>query len=243
MPWKRFVIAGDSHGDMCDRSAVSAFLKFRNQYDPHLTIHLGDAFDFRAWRTKASAEDKADSMQADYDAGIGLLADMGANVWVLGNHDWRLWKTAQDARGPMQDYAARIVQDTEDTCRKLGCRIVPYGVRDGVFELGDVRSGGYRVIHGYRAGLHATSAEVRAYGRVIHGHIHCVTSIVAATYDDCEGHSIGCLCQLDMDYAKSNETGLRQEHAWAYGVYDTRSGAVLLQIARKVAGKWMTPTI
>lgn len=238
MAWKSFVIVGDTHGDMIDRKARKAFLNFLDDFKPKLRIHLGDAIDFRAWRRGASPEDKADSMQADYDAGIGFLADMGVNVWLLGNHDNRLWMTASDARGPMQNYAQSIVAQTEDHCKALGCRVIPWGVREGIYELGNIRNGGYRVIHGYRAGITATQMAARTWYRAIHGHTHTVGHFVAPTFDNSEAHGIGCLCILDHEYSLGNEASLRQEHGWGYGHVNTKTGAVHFNQARKVGGRW-----
>ena len=242
MAWRPFTICGDSHGDMIDIKARKAFLDFCDAYRPDIRIHLGDAIDFRGWRKGASPEDKAESMQRDYDMGMQFLRDMGATVWLWGNHDKRVLDVATSANGSMRDYAGKIATDMHDTAKQIGCKVVPWGVRKGVYELGKVRAGGYRVIHGYRHGIHALVAEVKTYGRVIHGHIHCRGSFVGSTYDATEGHTIPCLCRLDMDYAAGNETGLRQEHGWAYGVVNDRTGAVVFQHARKIGRDWITPS-
>ena len=47
---KRFLAFGDTHGDMVDKNALEALLRFKKHYKPHLTVHLGDLFDFRALR-------------------------------------------------------------------------------------------------------------------------------------------------------------------------------------------------
>ena len=234
-----YSICGDSHGHMADKGAVKAFLKFCDLFKPKLRIHLGDLMDLPAWRKGADQSDKEISMQGDYDDGMEFLEVAEIDVLLRGNHDHRLIKVASEARGPMKDYATGIVMDMEKRAANLGCRILPWGVRDGVYELGKVRSGGFRVVHGYRAGIHATAAEVRAYGRVIHGHIHCVGTHIGSTYDASEGHSIGALCKIDMDYAAGYQTTLRQEHGWGYGVYNDRTGAVVFQHARKVDGKFI----
>ncbi len=90
MAWRPFTICGDSHGDMIDSKARKAFLDFCDAYRPDIRIHLGDAIDFRGWRKGASPEDKAESMQRDYDMGMQFLRDMGATVWLWGNHDKRV---------------------------------------------------------------------------------------------------------------------------------------------------------
>lgn len=242
MAWKPFVICGDSHGEEEDRKASAAFLGFCDDFKPSLRIHLGDAIDFKALRRGASVEDQSASMQADFDSGMSFLRDMKADIWLWGNHDKRPLDAAKATAAVTREHANKIVESMTTQAAEMGCQIIPWGVRKGVYELGKVRAGGYRVIHGYRHGVNALIAEVKTYGRVIHGHVHCRGSFVGSTFDDTEGHTIACLCDLDMDYAASNETSLRQEHGWGYGIENDRTGAVYFNHARKVGNTWITPT-
>ena len=239
MSWDSFVIVGDTHGDMIDLKARKAFLAFCDDFKPQKRIHLGDAIDFRAWRRGASSADQADSMQQDYDAGMKFLRDFQPDVWLLGNHDHRLWMTAEDGRGPMRDYATSIIRDIEDVTAALGCRVIPWGVRKGVYELGTVRNGGYNVHHGYRTGIQAIVAESRCWGRSISGHIHAPGTYVDPAHEARIAHTIGCLCKLDMPYSLGNEGSLRQEHAWGMGWEDTKTGAVEFRHVRKIGKEWM----
>lgn len=242
MAWIPYVIVGDNHGDMIDPKARKAFLSFCDDFKPKLRVHLGDAIDLRAWRRGASSADQADSMQADYDAGIQFLRDMQADVWLLGNHDHRLWITAKDGRGPMRDYANQIIDDIADITAEMGCRVIPWGVRQGVYELGKVHAGGYRLVHGYKAGITATQMEARTWFRAIHAHTHTVGTFVAPTYDNSEAHGIGCICRLDHEYSLGNEASLRQEHGWGYGHVNDRTGAVHFNHARKIGNTWFYGT-
>ena len=223
---------------MADKSAIKAFLKFCDEFNPKIRIHLGDAIDFRAIRRGVCKEEKYESMQADYDSGTQFLRDMGANVWLWGNHEDRIEQIARSTDGVMRDYAARINIEMLDFAKAQKCQVLPYDARKGVYELGKVRSGGFRVIHGYSCGIHALKAEVNTYTRVIHGHIHTRGTVLSGTYDPSEGHTCACLCRLDMTYAKTHKTALRQEHGWIYGLVNNRTGSVIVQHARKVDGKF-----
>ena len=239
MSWIPFSIASDNHGDMGDPVAIKAFLNFCDEFKPKIRIHLGDAIDYRGIRRGASPEDKYESMQADYDDGTQFLRDYGANVWLWGNHDDRPNLMAENTNGVMRDYAARINQDMLDFAKDQKCQVLPYDVAKGVYELGKVNSGGVRCVHGTSAGIHALRAEVAAYHRVIHGHVHTRAHTVGSTYDPSEGYTCPCLCRLDMTYSKAWKASLRHCHGWLFGIMNNRTGAVVINEARSIDGKFV----
>ena len=239
MAWIPYVICGDSHGDMADPVAIKAFLKFCDEFNPKIRIHLGDAIDFRAIRRGVSSEEKYESMQADYDSGTQFLRDMGANVWLWGNHEDRIDQIAKSTNGIMRDYAARVTQDMHDFAAGQKCQVLPYDVAKGVYELGKVHAGGFRGVHGTSAGLNALRAEVAAYGRVIHGHVHRRAHIVGNTYDPSEGYTCPCLCRLDMKYSKTWKASLGHGHGWLFGIMNNRTGAAVVNEARSIDGKFI----
>ena len=239
MAWIPYVICGDSHGDMADPVAIKAFLKFCDEFNPKIRIHLGDAIDFRAIRRGVSSEEKYESMQADYDSGTQFLRDMGANVWLWGNHEDRIDQIAKSTNGIMRDYAARVTQDMHDFAAGQKCQVLPYDVAKGVYELGKVHAGGFRCVHGTSAGINALRAEVTAYNRVIHGHVHTRAHTVNSTFDPSEGYTCPCLCRLDMSYSKTWKASLRHAHGWLFGIMNNRTGAVVVNEARSIGGKFI----
>ena len=58
---KRWLAFGDTHGDMVDEAALDALIRFKKHYKPHLTVHLGDLFDYRALR-KGISQSESDAM-------------------------------------------------------------------------------------------------------------------------------------------------------------------------------------
>ena len=50
---RRFLLCGCSHGQLASRSALNALLKFKADFRPHFTAHLGDFCDTTAWRSGA----------------------------------------------------------------------------------------------------------------------------------------------------------------------------------------------
>ena len=70
---KKFIFASDLHGDMAEPEAVSKLLDFCEIWKPEVRVFGGDLFDFRNIRRGAGAGEKADSMQADVEAGLMFL--------------------------------------------------------------------------------------------------------------------------------------------------------------------------
>lgn len=230
---ERFLLAADSHGDMIDPSARRAFFEFCADFKPDIRIHIGDAFDLRPFRGSANADERQESMTADIEAGLDFLTDFDPQVFILGNHDWRLQKVMVGANGPMADLANQLWGKITDSIPNT--KIVPYGKREGVYQLGD-----HKLIHGYHSGMYAARQAAAAYGNVIMGHVHAPGYSESPHINGASGYTSGCLCRLDMEYNKGHVNTLRQAHGWIYGL--KIGGRLLVCQAKKVAGTWFLPT-
>ena len=102
---KSFVFASDLHGDMQDHDAVAALIKFTDEFNPDVRIFGGDLFDFSPLMRNADPADKRESMEADVEAGMSFLKTWQPHYFLLGNHDDRLWQTAER-------HSIGIVRDT-----------------------------------------------------------------------------------------------------------------------------------
>ena len=84
---KRFVIVGDSHGDMVDPCVLKAFRKFMGMWKPSIRVHLGDLFDLRNLRRGASQEDQNDDLRDDIwnnlDSVVGQLVEVRADAITI----------------------------------------------------------------------------------------------------------------------------------------------------------------
>ena len=89
---KRFVAIADTHGDRIDPVTEQAIYDFCADFRPTTRIHLGDAFDFRCLRRKATDEERAESMEADWECGERLLRKFfeggRENYYLRGNHSF-----------------------------------------------------------------------------------------------------------------------------------------------------------
>ena len=214
---QRFVICADSHGDMVDPVAEKAFFSFVSDYKPQIRIHAGDLWDFRNLRIGASDDEKAQSLADDWDKGAEFFHRFfsGGTIkhFLLGNHDTRLWRLRNSAKGILRDYAEDGVKRVDQMLKRRNVAMLPYDSRLGILRLGHLK-----IIHGYAAGVGSASKHARVYGNVWYGHTH--TQDVAPVEND-DGPSmargIGCLCKIDMDYNAHQMNKLRHTNGWAYG--------------------------
>jgi predicted phosphodiesterase len=239
MTTQRWIAVSDTHGDQLDREAWAFVLDFIADFRPTIRVHLGDAWDFRWLRQGASNEERADDVLADIDAGMNLIDEYKPTAFLMGNHDHRLIRGCKDTTGVVR----QAHRDLHDQIMRLfgmhGTQVYPYHSFKGVHMLGDLAC-----IHGYHHGVYAPRQHAMAYGNCIHGHTHAVES--AAFHNmraggAVTGRAIGCLCDLDMDYATIRATSMRCQHGFAYG--EIRNGrAIVCQAVRdRVSGDWMLP--
>lgn len=237
MNWTRFTAGFDLHGDRQDAAAVKAFFEFDKLWKPKVRVFGGDLIDLRPLRKGASAEERAESMRSDIDAGVRFLTQWKPDYWVRGNHCERLWETAHSTDGIVADYAQRGVQDFEALCGRLKTKILPYHKREGVLRLGHLK-----ILHGFACGVYAARQTALIYGSALFGHIHCIDEHAIPGLDRRVARACGALCQLDMDYNSRQPNTLRQAHGWAYGVLNEKTGDYFVWQAEKIGGKWLLPS-
>ena len=239
MSLKKYVLAADNHGDHIHGKTANDLYSFVEEWKPALRYHLGDLFDFRALRRKANENEKRESIKEDVAEGKEFLKWYRPNVWLLGNHDDRLFEIAKWGCGAVKDLAELGVADILKTTDKIGCQIVPFGKRIGVYQLGDMK-----LIHGYFSGSTAARQHAAIYGKCCFGHVHAhdiasIPRIEGAVV----GMAIPALCELDQEYNQQQCGSLRHSNGWAYGVIDTETGATETWVAKKLGGKWLLPMI
>ena len=236
----RFVVCSDNHGDMADATATAALFDFMADYKPEIRIHAGDNWDFRNLRKGASDDEKAASLEDDWDCGSRFLEKFfrggSTNVFLRGNHDERIYDFRESATGLLRDYAADGIKRIEALMRKLNATMLPYDAETGIYELGKLT-----VLHGYHAGIGATRQHANIYGNSIFGHIHTIESAPVASREPAEARSIGCLCRRNMGYINRKTAKLRWAQGWAYGVlFD--DGTYQLFQTRNIGGRFYAAT-
>lgn len=236
--WEPWVSCGDIHGDQQDPRANKAFFKFLDIWNPTIRVLNGDLWDFRPLRNGASADEKRESMLADYEAGNRWLEKFKPTHFNRGNHDERLWELAfKKKEGPLSDLALRGVSEIEEKLRKMKCAMLPYHKRK-VLQIGHLKW-----IHGFGGGgVNAASRHAKAYGSIIVNHFHSIQWVSIEGIENRVGRICGCLCYLDMDYNDRQIGSLVHRHGWPFGVINRRTGNYHCWQAENVDGQWVIPT-
>lgn len=229
----RWAACGDNHGDQVDPSTLAAYQDFNKWFKPDIRIHLGDNWDFRWLRRSASDEEKAQTVAADFEAGLDFIKWYKPTVFLNGNHDDRLRKLLDSTAGAQRELAGQWLDRI--SVALSGVAQFPYCKRRGVYRLHD-----HAFIHGYGHGDNAAKMAAQAYGNVVMGHTHRIDSVRIVSPEDRYGYSAGCLCSLDMDYTRPNLGTLRHAHGWVYGVIVNRR--VVVWQARKYGNVWVLPS-
>lgn len=236
--WKKLLFATDLHGDRQHAPTVKRLLKFADEFKPDHIVFGGDAFDFRALRRGASAEERAESMRSDVDAALKFMESFfnrkaTTKHYLRGNHCERCWDAAGSTDGIISDYALRGTQDIEAKLSRLGTEMLPYHKRLGVLKIGHLK-----MLHGYYCGVYAARQHAMTYGSCLFGHVHIIDEHPVPGLERRVARAVGCLCELDMDYNNRNPGTLRQAHGWAYGAINERTGEYFIHQAEEINGTW-----
>jgi len=233
MKHRRFVLIADPHGDEIDEETERALFRFLADFKPQVRIHAGDNWDFRNLRRGASDDEKAHSLEQDWDMGAEFFRryfDGGSeNHFLRGNHDERLWHFAGNASGLLRDYATDGIKRVEALVKRANAKMLPYDSRAGVLKLGELR-----IIHGYAAGIGAARKHAIVYGNCLFGHTH---NCDVAASENCDGiaeaRGIGACCKIDMPYNSHQTAKLRHQNAFCYGLL-FEDGSYQLNHAKKI---------
>jgi UDP-2,3-diacylglucosamine pyrophosphatase LpxH len=234
---KSFIYCSDLHGDKQDYEATSELLKFTEEFKPDVRVFGGDLFDFSPLMRNADPAERNASMEADVEAGMEFLKNWKPHYFLLGNHDDRLWQTAQKhSIGLIRDTAKMGIRDIENICRAMKCKIFPYDVDKGILSLGKIN-----FVHGFYHGVTATKRHAETFGKqggaVVHGHIHSFQFASIPKMGGCTGISAGCLATTAMDWNRAKVNRLAHEAGWVYGFYSNKSWAIYP--VRRFDGKFL----
>ena len=243
--WKKWVAVGDNHGAMVDDASRRAFLKFVDHWKPDLKVHIGDNFDLPGLRMGISSEDSAaaDDLSEDLFAGFNFMEQFSPHVYMIGNHEDRLWRIAEThSRGVMRYAAQDVIERIKKQCRRLKIKLYEYNAETGVHRVAE---GKLAFAHGYSANMNSVKQHAthfaRSGGTVIMGHLHRVEVQTGQRQGGTWGYSIGCLANYsEMRYAKHRLATASWENAWAFGVW--KGERVVTWLARKCGRHWILPT-
>jgi len=234
MKFTKWLCAADSHGDQIDPLAERAFFEFNDYWKPDHKIHMGDAFDFRWLRKNASEQETRERTTADLEMGKDFLAKFQPDVYLLGNHENRLWNAAMSDDGKLADLASRFIVEIKEKIPNTV--ILPYDKREGIHQWGD-----RRFLHGFSAGIYAVRNTTMVYGKMAMAHVHAFDSFTVADLDHTDGHSSGCLMKVSQKYNASHMNTLKQNNGWLYGL-KFEDGTTHVWRAERVKGTFILPS-
>jgi len=239
MIFKKFIVAADNHGSMIHQESLKVLLKFKADWKPHYTIHLGDNFDFAPLRGGASPDEKAGGLSEDYTAGIAFLDHFKPNYLTLGNHDDRIWQMANTTtNGVLREHCLGLAQSAERQFTKRKIKWISYKV--GNFLR--LPEGGPKFIHGFHSGVNPAKMHFERYGPCVHGHVHTPNQYTGRHIDGGEAFSIGCIGDIDqMEYADRYTAKLGWRQGFAYGIINTKTGSTKIWQVTKEEDSWISP--
>jgi len=237
MAWEKSIFLADTHGDLVCPKAVKVVKQFIEDWQPKHRVHLGDVWDFRSLRKGASPEERMEGISYDYSCGMELLDWYRPNFLTMGNHDFRLWRAAQESSsGMLAELCAIKAQDTEDELRKMKIKWVPWNV-SSYLSIGSLK-----LIHGFRATMYPAKAHFEHWGSCIHGHTHKPDIYHARHIDSGTAHSVGTLADMtQMSYADHHAAKLGWRNSFAYGLHNTKTNKHEIWQVVKEGNDWISP--
>lgn len=213
--WKRYMAVGCNHGAHISEPAKKEVLDFKKDFEPHLTIHLGDALDTTSFRAgAANTPDQLAPIEDDMVAGLDFIKQYAPDLWMLGNHEDRLWKLRNHPKQHTAFAAKTCIDRITDFCDEIGCEYVLYG---GMFDPKSWKLIGDTLFaHGWIYNQNANRDNAESMGRdTVTAHTHRLGSAPGRHIGTPMGYSVGTLSEIRaMEYAKSR----RNTGAWSGGI-------------------------
>lgn len=234
--WKRFLVLGCSHSHHVHRPSWDALLKFKADFKPHFTAHLGDWADTSGMRSGADdSSDDAEEIGVDIDTGLMHLTTLEPQLVLEGNHDERPKRYLHHRKAMVRHCAKQVIEQINShIVGALKAAYVPY---DGMFQ-GRILGNGL-LTHGTIYNVNAARDMAEAYGNdttkfVLFAHTHAAVIQSARAHHGCTGYNIGCLTdRRAMEYAKNRRQTLAWSTGWAYGEYCDNEMRPQLHIERR----------
>ena len=235
---KRFLAVGCSHGDLADQDALDAVLRFKKDFKPDFTVHLGDFLDTAALRSGAKGTgDEGRDLDADLCQGLLFLADLRPNLVLCGNHEARVWRLTDHPNAIVAKCAGDLQRSIRSTCKRLGAELVEYR---GIWEKRKIAN--YSLMHGYLYTENAARDHAEAHGNVIFAHTHRAGMAIGRRDDDAMGLCVGTLADIpNMDYANTRRATLGWSQGFVWGEYCDSWLQPFLHIKQKTANGWVLP--
>lgn len=237
--WEKAIYVADNHGDLSCPETEKIIKDFVKTWKPKWRVHLGDVWDFRALRKKACAEERATGITFDYNCGLQFLDWFKPTHLLLGNHDFRLWRAADEfSEGVLADLCRKQANEAEDALRKRRIEWRQYHVRNFL----QLPMGGPKFLHGYRSTMYPAKAHFENWGPCVVGHVHKPDTHEARHVDGGTAMALGCVADLaKLSYADHTPAKLGWRQGFGYGIHNTKTGAWKAWHVIKEGKDWISP--
>lgn len=236
---ERWIATADNHGNHAHEPTCSVLFDFIKHFKPTMRIHLGDGYNFAKLRKGATPQERQEALQPDVDAGNHFNERLKPNVYLCGNHCFRIFQLAKSTDEGDRALATKTIDSMHESIGNG--RLIEYGKETGFFRYGD-----YTFTHGFASGDGASRLMANVFGNVIFGHNHFCDDQPVARFDHetgehrARGICAGCTCHTSQDYNLGQLKTLRQENAFVYGF---KVGNRLIPYsARAIEGRWFFPS-
>lgn len=215
---KRLLAVGCSHGNLANPSALDAVLRARDAWKPDLVLHLGDAYDTKAFRTGARPNsgdpDEAASVADDVASGADFLEALRPHVLCIGNHEHRLVKLSEHYNQVIATAARATLEGILESVPDA--TVVPYTVlEDGWFTVGNFRFG-----HGHLFNEMFLRDTAETWGNTVVAHAHRAGTAKGRRIDNPTCFCVGTLADVPaMGYALGRRATLAWSHGFVWGEY------------------------
>lgn len=213
--WEGIVSFGCSHGHFANKKFTDAILGFTERFKPKHRIHLGDAFDFTAFRSGAKGSaDEGEPVDCDLNDGRELLLAFRPTVFCIGNHEDRIVRLAQHPNTIIATAADSVLQKMMEPLKHCRARVIPYTVHNsGWFNLG-----GYKWGHGHLFAENYLRDTAEAWGNTVVAHAHRAGIAKGRRSDNPTCYGVGTACDIEkMSYAKGRRATLAWSHGMVFG--------------------------
>jgi predicted phosphodiesterase len=239
--WKKFMAVSCSHGHLADAKATRAALEFKKRWKPDLTLHLGDAIDLAALRAGAmrnpDAGDRAANISEDFRAGLNFLRLLEPQVFLVGNHEFRLYEHQYSPNAIVSHCATSALAELHQHLKDLRCQRIDYDIERGWKDVGGTLFG-----HGFMYSAQAVRDHVESLRKpIVIGHLHRVDRQSGRSIGAPVGWTIGCLANIGaMGYARRNRSTLAWQHGIAWGEYNDHN-CIVNVLSPTADGEWRFP--
>lgn len=213
--WKRVFFVTDSHGNLCHRDRADEAWAIKHDFQPHLTVHLGDTWEFTALRRGASDSELNVDLQADLDAGIEFLERFRPSIVFEGNHCKRIRYLMRKPDGRLAMLAGLVYSRMIEAIEGIGAEWVPFNSKTGQRKIG-----AHLCMHGYAHGINAIEKQRNVYRMpVIVGDGH-KSQMLPGKYGAAPSYMVGALLDFSkVEYDENTLAGVDRSHGILLGEY------------------------